>query len=75
MVETEEGITYHYEYSDEKSNKFWEITLNGDSFTVAFARIGNKPQIKTKTFDNNEIALKEANKIRIAKEKKGYTLS
>lgn len=75
MVETEEGITYHYEYSDEKSNKFWEITLNGDSYTVAYGRIGNKPQEKTKSFDSSEIALKQAIKIREAKEKKGYILS
>jgi predicted DNA-binding WGR domain protein len=75
MVETEEGITYHYEYSDEKSNKFWEITLNGDSYTVAYGRIDNKPQEKTKTFDSSEIALKQAIKIRAAKVKKGYILS
>lgn len=75
MNKMDEGITYHYEYSDEKSNKFWEITLNGDSYTVAYGRIGNKPQEKTKDFESSEIALKQAIKIREAKEKKGYILS
>ncbi len=75
MNKMDEGITYHYEYSDEKSNKFWEITLNGGSYTVAFGRIGNKPQEKTKNFDSSEIALEQAIKIREAKEKKGYILS
>lgn len=75
MNKMDEGITYHYEFSDEKSNKFWEITLNGNSYSVAYGRIGNKPQEKTKDFESSEIALKQAIKIRGAKEKKGYILS
>jgi predicted DNA-binding WGR domain protein len=48
--------------------------LNGNSYNVSYGRIGNKPQTKTKEFDSKEIAMKEADKIIIAKKKKGYTL-
>jgi predicted DNA-binding WGR domain protein len=72
---TEEGIKYRYEYSDEKSDKFWEIILNGNCYSVSYGRIGNNPQTRTKEFDSKEIALNEANKIRLAKEKKGYILA
>ena len=69
---TQEGIKYRYEFSDDKSDKFWEIILSGNSYIVSYGRIGNKPQERTKEFDSKEIALKEADKIRAAKEKKGY---
>ena len=29
----EEGIKYRYEFSDDKSNKFWEITVNGNTYS------------------------------------------
>ncbi len=72
MEDTQEGTLYHYEYSDEKSNKFWEIILEEKSFTVSYGRIGNKAQSKTKEWSSPEEALKQANKIRESKEKKGY---
>ena len=70
----EEGIKYRYEFSDDKSDKFWEIVLNGDKYSVSYGRIGNKPQTRTKDFDSKEIAMKEADKIVNAKMKKGYVL-
>ncbi len=71
---TQEGIKYRYEFSDEKSDKFWEIILNGNCYSVSYGRIGNNPQTRTKEFDSKEIALKEANKIRAAKVSKEYVL-
>lgn len=71
----EEGKTYHYEYTDEKSNKFWEIVLKGPSFTTTYGRIGSKGQQTTKDFDSTEKALEVAEKLAKSKEKKGYLLS
>ena len=31
-----------YEFSDGKSNKFWQIELSGNSFTTTYGRIGVK---------------------------------
>ncbi|MHA1727151.1 MAG: NAD-dependent DNA ligase LigA [Promethearchaeota archaeon] len=74
VSKTKEGVKYRYEYSDEKSDKFWEIITKDISFTVSYGRIGNKPQTKTKTWGSKEKAKIETDKIRKSKEKKGYVL-
>ena len=62
----------YFEYTDEKSSKFWEITLEGVSFTVRYGKIGTAGQTQTKDFDSPEIAQKEADKLLKEKVKKGY---
>ena len=37
-----------YEFSDGKSNKFWQIELSGNSFTTTYGRIGTDGQSTTK---------------------------
>lgn len=61
-----------FEYKDETSNKFWSIELEGDSIHLAWGRIGSKGQSKTRTFDDEEKARKEHEKLIKSKTKKGY---
>ncbi len=63
-----------YELSDGKSNKFWEINLDGDTFTVNYGRIGTSGQSSTKVFATEEKARNEHDKLVKSKEKKGYKL-
>lgn len=53
----------HLEYRDEKSDKFWEIEVSGQSFTVRFGKIGADGQIQTKEFQSETEAGKEAKKL------------
>lgn len=65
-------MTIHLEYKDEKSAKFWRITLENTTHTVTYGKIGTDGQSKTKTFESAEKALKDAQKLIKAKKKKGY---
>ncbi|MDI7225595.1 WGR domain-containing protein, partial [Leptospira santarosai] len=59
-------------YQDTTSNKFWNIEVSGNSFTVTYGKIGTSGQTQTKTFDNEDKCLKEAQKLLSEKLKKGY---
>ena len=61
-----------FEFSDEKSNKFWIIELDGESYTVNFGRIGTNGQTQTKEFASADAAKKEYDKLIAEKIKKGY---
>lgn len=61
-----------FEFSDGKSNKFWEIFQSGKKFTVCFGRVGTKGQAKTKEFTSKESCQKEADKLIAQKTSKGY---
>lgn len=61
-----------FEFNDGKSQKFWEIALEGDSFSVRYGRIGADGQSSTKTYASAADAEKEANKLIASKVKKGY---
>lgn len=61
-----------FEFSDGKSNKFWEIALDGNTFTVRYGRMGTDGQTNTKVFDSADKAQKEADKAIRSKTKKGY---
>lgn len=63
-----------YEYTDDKSKKFWEIEREGDSFTTRFGRIGTDGQTSTKTFDDEAKCIREYDKLVQQKTKKGYAL-
>ena len=65
-------MNIYLEYKDEKSAKFWKISLEGASHTVTYGKIGTDGQSKTKTFESAEKATKEAEKLIKAKTKKGY---
>jgi uncharacterized protein (TIGR02996 family) len=59
-------------FTDDKSNKFWNIELQGKSFTVTFGRVGTKGQTQTKPFATDAMAKTEHDKLVAEKLKKGY---
>jgi Leucine-rich repeat (LRR) protein/predicted DNA-binding WGR domain protein len=67
----DQGRTY-LEYKDEKSSKFWQIVVEGDSHTVTYGKIGAKGTSKKKSFADAQAAQKDADKLIASKTKKGY---
>jgi len=63
-----------YEFSEGTSNKFWEITLSGTSFTTTYGKIGTTGQTTLKEFKSAADAKKEYDKLIAEKTKKGYAL-
>ncbi|QSQ17586.1 WGR domain-containing protein [Myxococcus landrumensis] len=61
-----------FEIREGSSNKFWEISLEGATFTTTWGRIGTNGQTKTQQFDSEETAKKEHDKLVREKENKGY---
>jgi predicted DNA-binding WGR domain protein len=59
-------------YSDGKSDKFWTITIEGNSHTVHYGRVGTNGQTQTKEFSTDAEALKSYEKLVQQKLKKGY---
>jgi predicted DNA-binding WGR domain protein len=62
-----------FEFSGGGSNKFWEISQDGNSFTVRFGRIGTNGQSQTKTCAEEGKARAEAAKLIAEKLRKGYS--
>jgi DNA ligase-1 len=62
----------YFEYTDDKSNKFWEIDMEGTSVTVRFGQIGTNGQSQTKTFPDAAAAKKHHDKLVEEKTGKGY---
>ena len=63
----------YFEYTDNKSNKFWEINTSGKKVTVTYGRIGiQNPHSVVKEFDTKNQALMFADKKISEKQKKGY---
>ena len=63
-----------YEFKEGSSNKFWEITLDGSSFTTKYGRIGSDGQETIKEWDDDDKAKTEYDKIVAKKVKEGYKL-
>lgn len=61
-----------FEYADDKSNKFWEIGVNGTEVTVRFGRTGSNGQTQTKSFASEDAARRHADKLIEEKTEKGY---
>ena len=64
--------TRRFEYRDEKSSKFWEISVAGNSFTVRYGKIGADGQSQSKEFADAATAEKQAQKLIAEKMGKGY---
>ncbi len=64
-----------YEFSEGSSNKFWEIKLDGTSFTTTYGKIGTTGQTTIKTYKTAEQAQREYDKLIAEKTKKGYQLA
>jgi uncharacterized protein (TIGR02996 family) len=61
-----------FEFRDGKSNKFWNIELQGTAFTVTFGRIGAAGQTQKKEFADAAKAQREHDKLVKEKLAKGY---
>ena len=62
----------YFEFIDDKSQKFWEITVSGSDVTVRYGRIGSDGQSKTKSLGDEATAARHAEKMIAAKTGKGY---
>lgn len=61
-----------FEFTDENSNKYWEISTDGSSFSVRFGRMGASGTTQTKSFSDEATAEAEASKLIREKLRKGY---
>ncbi|MGC3959997.1 MAG: WGR domain-containing protein [Verrucomicrobiota bacterium] len=66
------GTTRRFEFVGGPSQKFWEISVSGISFTVRFGRIGTAGQSQTKNFPDEAKTKREAENLIAEKVKKGY---
>ena len=64
-----------YEFTEGSSNKFWDITLDGKSFSTTYGKIGAKGQTTIKSYKNPAEAKAEYEKLIAEKVKKGYQLA
>ena len=62
----------HFEFKDEKSSKFWEITQADESVTVRYGKSSTAGQSQTKAFADAASASKHAQKLIAEKLGKGY---
>ncbi|MBA3461824.1 MAG: WGR domain-containing protein [Deltaproteobacteria bacterium] len=61
-----------FELVEGRSSKFWEVSVDGASFTVTFGRIGTSGQSKTKACKSSAAAKAEVEKLVAEKTRKGY---
>lgn len=66
------SVTRRFELVEGSSSKFWQITLDGASFTVTYGRIGTAGTSKTTPCADVASAKAEADKLVREKVKKGY---
>jgi DNA ligase-1 len=62
----------YFEFTDDSSNKFWEISQSGNSLTTRWGRIGSTGQNKTKTFADDKAAANAVAKLIQQKTDEGY---
>ncbi len=61
-----------FQFEDEKSKKFWAVSLGDKSHTVRYGRTGTAGQTQTKDFPSAEAAKLSYDKLVAEKVKKGY---
>lgn len=61
-----------FECMEDGSRKFWEVKVEGPSYTVRYGRIGTAGQTLTKQFPDEPTARREMEKVRARKVEKGY---
>jgi uncharacterized protein (TIGR02996 family) len=61
-----------FTYTDDRSNIFWRIALQGKSFTVTFGKVGTAGQAQTKEFKDDAAARKALDKLEEEKLGKDY---
>ena len=60
------------ELTDDKSHKFWEVVVDGDTVTTRWGRIGTNGQVKSKAYKDGATAQRDADKQLAKKVDKGY---
>lgn len=65
----------YFEYLDEKSAKFWEITVEATRVIVRYGKIGTTGQSQIKEFENVAAAAAHSSKLVYEKLAKGYQTS
>lgn len=63
----------HLKYIDGTSDKFWQIEVTDNKFTVTYGKNGTSGVSQIKSFDTNEDCMKAAEKLLAEKIKKGYS--
>jgi predicted DNA-binding WGR domain protein len=53
----------HLTYKDGKSDKFWQIETQGNSFRVTYGKTGTAGTSQTKEFNSETTCLKEGEKL------------
>lgn len=71
VFESTSGLR-RFEYIGGSSNKFWEISISENSHTVCYGKITTKGTCKTKSFADVSAAEKDAARLVLQKEGKGY---
>ncbi len=61
-----------FEFEEDGSRKFWEVSVEGSALTTRFGRLGTDGQTKTKSLDSSDAAEREAAKLVTEKTRKGY---
>lgn len=64
--------TRRFEFVDDKSSKFWEITQTDTAVTVRYGRLGTNGQTQTKSFTDPAAAAQHSEKLIAEKTEKGY---
>ena len=64
--------TRYFVYSDDKSHKFWEVSVDGTDVTVRYGKVGATGQTKVKSFDSDAEASAFVDKQIVSKTGKGY---
>ncbi len=64
--------TWYFEFQDEKSSKFWELTKCSELVTVRYGKLGTAGQSIAKEFQDGAEANKHLKKLIAEKLKKGY---
>jgi predicted DNA-binding WGR domain protein len=62
----------YLEYKDNKSEKFWEVSVEGSVMTTRWGKINSSGQSKKKDLSTHEIACDEAKKLAEKKQRQGY---
>lgn len=63
----------HLKYIDGNSDKFWQIEVIENEFTVTYGKNGTSGVSQTKLFETNEKCMQTAEKLLAEKIKKGYS--
>ena len=66
------GKPRYFEFVDDKSSKFWEVSQSGPDLTTRWGRIGTAGQSKTKTFADEAAAARQVAKLVEEKTGEGY---